>query len=87
MPGLRPALNSPTAHEEEGRGGIGQFRHIVALATDATDDEIERALAATGGEVKNAILVLLAGVDGASAARLLEESDGHLRAALAAAAD
>ncbi|MGX1270751.1 N-acetylmuramic acid 6-phosphate etherase [Streptomyces phaeoluteigriseus] len=60
-------------------------RRIVSLATGADDAEIERALAATGGEVKDAILVLLAGVDGPSAARLLEESGGHLRAALAAA--
>ncbi|MGW1745582.1 N-acetylmuramic acid 6-phosphate etherase [Streptomyces sp. NPDC002092] len=60
-------------------------RRIVALATGASDDEIERALAATDGEVKNAILTLLAGVDGPTAARLLEDSDGHLRAALAAA--
>ncbi|GAA2239450.1 MULTISPECIES: N-acetylmuramic acid 6-phosphate etherase [Streptomyces] len=57
---------------------------IVALATGAPDDEIERALAATDGEVKNAILTLLADVDGPTAARLLEESGGHLRAALAA---
>ncbi|MFI7501476.1 N-acetylmuramic acid 6-phosphate etherase [Streptomyces sp. NPDC049687] len=61
-------------------------RRIVALATGAEDQEIEAALTATGGEVKHAILVLLAGVDGAAAARLLEESGGHLRAALAAAA-
>jgi N-acetylmuramic acid 6-phosphate etherase len=60
-------------------------RRIVALATGAADDEIERALAATDGEVKNAILTVLAGVDGPTAARLLEESGGHLRAALAAA--
>ncbi|MFJ4784331.1 N-acetylmuramic acid 6-phosphate etherase [Streptomyces sp. NPDC088794] len=60
-------------------------RRIVALATGAGDEEIERALAATDGEVKNAILTLLAGVDGPTAARLLEESGGHLRAALAAA--
>jgi N-acetylmuramic acid 6-phosphate etherase len=58
-------------------------RRIVSLATGAGDDEIERALAATDGEVKDAILVLLAGVDGPTAARLLEESGGHLRAALA----
>jgi N-acetylmuramic acid 6-phosphate etherase len=57
---------------------------IVALATGAADDEIDRALAATGGEVKNAILSILADVDGPTAARLLEESGGHLRAALAA---
>ncbi|MCX4763055.1 N-acetylmuramic acid 6-phosphate etherase [Streptomyces sp. NBC_01275] len=59
-------------------------RRIVALATGAADDEVEAALTAADGEVKNAILVLLAGVDGAAAARLLEESGGHLRAALAA---
>lgn len=60
-------------------------RRIVALATGASDEEIEQALAATDGEVKNAILTILGGVDGPTAARLLEESDGHLRAALAAA--
>ncbi|MFG2948798.1 N-acetylmuramic acid 6-phosphate etherase [Streptomyces adustus] len=62
-------------------------RRIVALATGADDPEIERALTATGGEVKHAILVILAGVDGPTAGRLLEESHGHLRAALAAAGD
>ncbi|MDQ0991552.1 N-acetylmuramic acid 6-phosphate etherase [Streptomyces sp. V3I7] len=60
-------------------------RRIVALATGAADEEIEAALTATGGEVKNAILIVLSGVDGPTAARLLEESGGHLRAALAAA--
>ncbi|MFI0963915.1 N-acetylmuramic acid 6-phosphate etherase [Streptomyces sp. NPDC021080] len=61
-------------------------RRIVALATGASDEEIERALAATDGEVKNAVLTILGGVDGPTAARLLEESGGHLRAALAASA-
>ncbi|MFH9571994.1 N-acetylmuramic acid 6-phosphate etherase [Streptomyces sp. NPDC017230] len=60
-------------------------RRIVALATGATDDEVERALTATDGEVKHAILTLLADVDGPTAARLLEDSGGHLRAALATA--
>ncbi|MGW3202745.1 N-acetylmuramic acid 6-phosphate etherase [Streptomyces sp. NPDC001135] len=58
-------------------------RRIVSLATGASDEEIEKALTESGGEVKNAILTLLAGVDGPTAARLLEESGGHLRAALA----
>ncbi|MGW2648640.1 N-acetylmuramic acid 6-phosphate etherase [Streptomyces sp. NPDC001393] len=62
-------------------------RRIVSLATGAPDEEIEKALTESGGEVKNAILALLAGVDGPTAARLLEESGGHLRAALAHAAD
>ncbi|GAA0302363.1 N-acetylmuramic acid 6-phosphate etherase [Streptomyces polychromogenes] len=59
-------------------------RRIVALATGAPDAEIEAALTATGGEVKNAILVLLGGVDGPTAARLLTAAHGHLREALAA---
>ncbi|CAL9535155.1 N-acetylmuramic acid 6-phosphate etherase [Streptomyces sp. enrichment culture] len=59
-------------------------RRIVAQATGAGDEEIERALDAAGGEVKQAVLILLAGVDGPTAARLLEDSGGRLRAALAA---
>ncbi|EFL16626.1 N-acetylmuramic acid 6-phosphate etherase [Streptomyces sp. C] len=58
-------------------------RRIVALATGAPDEEIEAALAATGGEVKDAVLVVLGGVDGPGAARLLAASGGHLREALA----
>ncbi|MEE1929648.1 N-acetylmuramic acid 6-phosphate etherase [Streptomyces sp. TRM 70351] len=61
-------------------------RRIVALATGAEEQEVEAALAATGGEVKNAILTLLGGVDGPAAARLLAASGGHLRPALQAAA-
>ncbi|MFI8389265.1 N-acetylmuramic acid 6-phosphate etherase [Streptomyces sp. NPDC085540] len=57
-------------------------RRIVALATGAPDAEIEAALTATGGEVKNAVLVVLGGVDGPTAAELLAASQGHLRAAL-----
>ncbi|MFF3491392.1 N-acetylmuramic acid 6-phosphate etherase [Streptomyces sp. NPDC002795] len=61
-------------------------RRIVSLATGADDAAIEAALAATDGEVKSAILVILGDVEGPTADRLLTESDGHLRAALAAAA-
>ncbi|MFJ1882938.1 N-acetylmuramic acid 6-phosphate etherase [Streptomyces sp. NPDC088137] len=60
-------------------------RRIVSLATGASDEEIEAALAATDGEVKNAILTILGQVDGPTAAALLTAFDGHLRAALAAA--
>ncbi|MER5210028.1 N-acetylmuramic acid 6-phosphate etherase [Streptomyces sp. NPDC002838] len=60
-------------------------RRIVALATGAAEEEVERALAATDGEVKHAILTILADVDGPTAARLLADSGGHLRAALGAA--
>ncbi|MEV8536346.1 N-acetylmuramic acid 6-phosphate etherase [Streptomyces sp. NPDC051211] len=58
-------------------------RRIVALATGAPDEEIEAALTATGGEVKDAILVILGEVDAPTAAGLLSSSQGHLRAALA----
>ncbi|MGW5372250.1 N-acetylmuramic acid 6-phosphate etherase [Streptomyces sp. NPDC004009] len=61
-------------------------RRIVSLATGAPDEEVERALTEAGGEVKNAILIVLAGVDGPTAARRLADSAGHLRAALATSA-
>ncbi|MET7611191.1 N-acetylmuramic acid 6-phosphate etherase [Streptomyces seoulensis] len=60
-------------------------RRIVAQATGAPDADIERALTEADGEVKTAILIILAGVDGSTATRLLEESDGRLRTALARA--
>ncbi|MFI9104770.1 N-acetylmuramic acid 6-phosphate etherase [Streptomyces fildesensis] len=60
-------------------------RRIVALATRAPDATIEAALAAADGEVKQAILAILADVDAATAARLLAKSNGHLRAALESA--
>jgi N-acetylmuramic acid 6-phosphate etherase len=60
-------------------------RRIVALATDAPEEEIEAALTATGGEVKDAILTILGGVDARTAAKLLADADGHLRTALRAA--
>ncbi|MFI6103768.1 N-acetylmuramic acid 6-phosphate etherase [Streptomyces sp. NPDC051310] len=55
---------------------------IVALATGAPDGAIEAALKDADGEVKTAILTLLAGVDAPTATRLLARSGGHLRAAL-----
>jgi N-acetylmuramic acid 6-phosphate etherase len=60
-------------------------RRIVALATGAGEDAIEAALTATDGEVKPAILTLLAHVDAPTATRLLAASHGHLRDALTAA--
>jgi N-acetylmuramic acid 6-phosphate etherase len=60
-------------------------RRIVALATGAGEDAVEAALTATDGEVKPAILTLLAHVDAPTAARLLTQAGGRLRAALDAA--
>ncbi|MFK4223917.1 N-acetylmuramic acid 6-phosphate etherase [Streptomyces sp. NPDC019890] len=56
---------------------------IVALATGASDSVIEAALSAAEGEVKTAILIVLAEVDAPTANRLLTDANGHLRAALA----
>ncbi|MET9804535.1 N-acetylmuramic acid 6-phosphate etherase [Streptomyces sp. NPDC006368] len=60
-------------------------RRIVAQATGASQPEIDAALEATDGEVKPAILTLLADIDAPTAERLLKESNGHLRKALATA--
>ncbi|MGW7515133.1 N-acetylmuramic acid 6-phosphate etherase [Streptomyces sp. NPDC054796] len=60
-------------------------RRIVSLATGADDATIESALTEADGEVKNAILIVLGEVDGPTAARLLDTSGGHLRAALKSA--
>lgn len=57
-------------------------RRIVALATGAGEAAIEDALTATDGEVKPAILTLLAHVDAPTAGRLLAEANGRLRTAL-----
>ncbi|TLQ45208.1 N-acetylmuramic acid 6-phosphate etherase [Streptomyces marianii] len=57
-------------------------RRIVSLATDAPDETVETALTAADGEVKTAILMLLADVDAPTAADLLKRAHGHLREAL-----
>ncbi|MFJ8664281.1 N-acetylmuramic acid 6-phosphate etherase [Streptomyces sp. NPDC093600] len=61
-------------------------RRIVSLATGAPDEQIEAALDAADGEVKTAILMILAGIDAEAAGRRLTDSHGHLRAALHAPA-
>ncbi|MFD9067852.1 N-acetylmuramic acid 6-phosphate etherase [Kitasatospora purpeofusca] len=57
-------------------------RRIVVDITGADEETARRALTATGGEAKAAVLVVLAGVDAQAATRLLTAADGHLRAAL-----
>lgn len=58
---------------------------IVEAATGASPDDAEAALTSCDGSVKEAILVLAADVDAATAARLLGDSGGRLREAIAAA--
>jgi N-acetylmuramic acid 6-phosphate etherase len=62
----------------------GRARDAVALATGAPDDEVDAALAAAGGEVKVAIVSLLAGIDAAGARERLDEAGGAVRRALEA---
>ncbi|WP_338672024.1 N-acetylmuramic acid 6-phosphate etherase [Streptomyces sp. SCSIO 30461] len=57
-------------------------RRIVSLATGAPVEEVEAALTAADGEVKPAILMLLADVDAPTATARLDKASGHLRAAL-----
>ena len=59
-------------------------RRAVMLATGAADAEVDDALAASDGNVKVAIVSLLARVDAREAAELLERSNGVVRDALAA---
>jgi N-acetylmuramic acid 6-phosphate etherase len=63
-------------------------RRALALtvgASGAGEAEARAALAACGGRVKVALVMLGARVDAAEAARRLEAAEGHLRAALPAA--
>ncbi|MFD8704079.1 N-acetylmuramic acid 6-phosphate etherase [Kitasatospora sp. NPDC059648] len=57
-------------------------RRIVAEATGADEAAVRRALTATDGRTKDAVLVLLADVDAPTAARLLAAAGGRLRDAL-----
>ena len=57
-------------------------RRIVGLATGASTDEAERALAAADGSAKVAIVALLAGVDAEGARSRLDEAKGDIRSGL-----
>ena len=59
-----------------------RVRSIVREATGAPGDEVEAALAASGGDTKVAIMALLAGVDAAAARVRLDATGGNLREAL-----
>jgi N-acetylmuramic acid 6-phosphate etherase len=57
-------------------------RRAVALATGASDEEVDQAIAEAGGEVKVAIVSLLAGTDAGESRRRLEAAGGVVRQAL-----
>ena len=60
----------------------GRARRTVELATGASEDEVDAALEAADGEVKVAIVSLLAGVDAAAARERLARNDGVVRRSL-----
>src|SRR5215475_673927 len=57
-------------------------RRAVSVATGASDDAVDAALAAAGGEAKVAIVSLLGDVDAETARAQLERAGGHIRRAL-----
>jgi N-acetylmuramic acid 6-phosphate etherase len=57
-------------------------RRAVALATGASDEEVDRAIAEASGEVKVAIVSLLAGTDATESRARLDAAGGVVRQAL-----
>jgi N-acetylmuramic acid 6-phosphate etherase len=57
-------------------------RRLVELATGATTAEVERALSASGGNAKVAIVSLLTGLDAEAARAQLAEANDNVRLAL-----
>ncbi|AIQ12011.1 N-acetylmuramic acid 6-phosphate etherase [Paenibacillus durus] len=61
---------------------VHRAKRIIALATEASDTEIEAAYRESEGQVKTAIVMLLAGVGAAEARRRLSASRGFVHGAL-----
>ncbi|MBD2866227.1 N-acetylmuramic acid 6-phosphate etherase [Paenibacillus oceani] len=61
---------------------VYRAKRIIGMATQATQDEIDEAYRLSGGHVKKAIVMILAGVDKDGAAALLEQSGGFVRGAV-----
>jgi N-acetylmuramic acid 6-phosphate etherase len=59
-----------------------RVRRVVRLATGATPDAVEQALADSGGDAKVAIVSLLADTDAATARQRLTAADGLIRRAV-----
>ncbi|MEF3307661.1 N-acetylmuramic acid 6-phosphate etherase [Paenibacillus sp. GYB004] len=61
---------------------VYRAKRIIGMATQATQDKIDEAYRLSGGHVKTAIVMILAGVDKDGAAALLEQSGGFVRGAV-----
>ncbi|WP_440115494.1 N-acetylmuramic acid 6-phosphate etherase [Paenibacillus sp. QZ-Y1] len=62
---------------------VHRAKRMIQLATGAKEADIEQAFVAADGHVKTAIVMLMAGVDAAEAARRLKLADGFVRSAIA----
>jgi N-acetylmuramic acid 6-phosphate etherase len=61
---------------------LRRSKRIIRMATGADDDRIEAAFAASGGQAKTAIVMILTGTDAGEARRLLNLAEGFVRAAV-----
>jgi N-acetylmuramic acid 6-phosphate etherase len=61
---------------------VHRSKRIIRLATGADEEIVGSAYEASGGHVKTAIVMLLAGVDAACAAQLLAQGEGFVRRAV-----
>ncbi|MEK8132328.1 N-acetylmuramic acid 6-phosphate etherase [Paenibacillus filicis] len=61
---------------------VHRAKRIIRLATDASDEQIEQAYDESGGHVKSAIVMLLAGVSAGEAREALGATGGFVRKAL-----
>ncbi|WP_342553852.1 N-acetylmuramic acid 6-phosphate etherase [Paenibacillus sp. FSL R7-0652] len=61
---------------------VHRAKRMIQLATGAKENEIEQAFTEADGHVKTAIVMLMADVDAAEAARRLEQADGFVRHAI-----
>ncbi|WP_298805079.1 N-acetylmuramic acid 6-phosphate etherase [uncultured Pseudokineococcus sp.] len=59
-----------------------RVRRIVAQATGADDEDVERAVTAADGHAGTAVVALLGGVDAERARQLLDAAGGRVRAAV-----
>lgn len=61
---------------------VHRAKRIIALATGASEDAVEKAYHEAGAHVKTAIVMLLANVSAAEASKLLDGTSGFVRSAI-----
>lgn len=62
---------------------VTRAKRLIRLATGADDEVVDRTFDSAEGQVKTAIVMIMAGVDRERASALLEQSGGYIRKALA----